>query len=201
LEDDLETLYPSSPSSSFTSSFQPTLRVLSHPFRALPDSPAVDTRFRHLTMPRGGMEGGKEGGRQRPRLLLAIGPESGWDVSLRGGWAGRGKREGSMRKWVTTSDSLTHASIRECTRIRTRSLHIRIFNFTHIFSLSHTQLTGALRAGSLPPAWFSGTYVALYVASGWWWTGDFFNYRHSLCIPKSRHTISIRSLPVCSQSH
>lgn len=85
LEDDLEALYPLSAASAHASLFQPTLRVLSHPFRALPDSPAVDMRFRHLTLHPsiGGREGGKEGGRQRPRLLLAIGPESGWDVSLR----------------------------------------------------------------------------------------------------------------------
>lgn len=81
LEDDLEALYPSSPASTHTSLFHPTLRVLSHPFRVLHDSPGVDTRFRHLTPPpiTGGRDGRKEGGRQRPRLLLAIGPESGWD--------------------------------------------------------------------------------------------------------------------------
>ncbi|EWM22762.1 16s ribosomal rna methyltransferase [Nannochloropsis gaditana] len=81
LSDKLEVLYPSSPSPSASSSFQHTLRVLSHPFRALHDSEGVDTRFRQLSwpspVPKNGLKGETAVG--QPRLLLAIGPESGWE--------------------------------------------------------------------------------------------------------------------------
>ena len=83
------------------------LRAIAHPYRAAPGSPAIGRRFRNLMPPPGNTAagaagaceagqasppGGGEGGGAAaaaplqssaalPRLVLAIGPESGWDVS------------------------------------------------------------------------------------------------------------------------
>ena len=70
LEDDLDRLFPSSN----------TVRVIAHPFRDLPDSPAVNTRIRHLKPPpaAGWSAENNKANNDKPRIVLAVGPESGW---------------------------------------------------------------------------------------------------------------------------